>query len=150
METCSRSAVARPRDAASTSPHDRAHASAQEACSKLDARAANRSVEEVSRFRLLSAVPVALVALACSSQAALVAKGGACELATDCQNGLICEPVPVTAKTCPCQCTGNLQGVQQLPPMPDAGMALPAGDASADDDVLGMIPTSLDAASAGD
>jgi hypothetical protein len=102
----------------------------------------------VSRFRLLSTVPVALVALACSSQAALVGQGGTCELATDCKGGLIC--APVTGNSCPCTCTSSLTGVQKLPPMPDAGAGQPASDAAVDDDVLGMIPTSLDAASGGD
>jgi hypothetical protein len=98
---------------------------------------------------LLSAVPLlTLVALACSSQAALIGQGGTCELATDCENGLIC--APASGNSCPCTCTNNLKGVQKLPPMPDAGAGQPVGDATVDDDVLGMIPTSLDAASAGD
>jgi hypothetical protein len=115
----------------------------------LDARGADRSVEGVSSFRPLSVFPLVLVALACcSSQAPLVGQGGTCELATDCANGLIC--APASGKSCPCTCTSNLQGIQQLPPAPDAGPGLPAADAAPDDDVAGLIPTMLDAASGAD
>jgi hypothetical protein len=61
----------------------------------------------------------------CSSKASLVGAGGACELATDCENGLICFKSV---------CTSDLSGAQQLPPTPDAGgAAVAAKDATAPD-----------------
>ena len=62
------------------------------------------------------AVLVSLAALvpACSSKAALVGSGTACELATDCQDGLYCYKG---------FCTGDAGAAQQLAPTPDAGAA---------------------------
>lgn len=81
----------------------------------------------------MSAALVALVIAGCSSKAALVGAGGACEQVTDCAPGLICVP---NAKTGTSTCSADLSGVQQLPPSPDAGQpdsAAPndAGDAAA-------------------
>ncbi len=103
------------------------------------------------RFVFFVAVPLGVmtfVAFACSSQATLVGQGGSCQLATDCEDGLIC--APQSGKSCPCICTNNLNGIEQLPPTPDGGAGLPAGDATANDDVVGLIPTSVDAAGTGD
>jgi len=86
----------------------------------------------------------AALALACSGQAAPVGQGGQCELASDCANGLICAPQPNGTSIC----TSNLGSIQELPPTPDGGAALPVGDANVNEDV--QIPTSVPEASAGD
>ncbi len=95
----------------------------------LDARSADRSVVGVRRSPLgivivgISALSGVALVPACSSQAALVGQGGQCELASDCQNGLICAPQQTGASMCPCVCTSDLSGVQKLPPSTDAGGA---------------------------
>jgi hypothetical protein len=78
--------------------------------------------------------PLALAATlapACSTQAPLVAQGGQCTLATDCQDGLICAPQKKGSNACPCVCTNDLSGVQQLPPAGDAATAAGTKDAGA-------------------
>ena len=85
-----------------------------------------------------------LATFACSSQAALVGQGGACEVVTDCQDGLICAPEKNDAGS---TCTNVLTGVQQLPPTPPGADAGPVGDANVNDDV--SIPTSLPDSSGG-
>jgi hypothetical protein len=76
----------------------------------------------------------------CSSQAAPVEQGGACEVVTDCAGGLICAPAK-GATACPCTCTNNLSGVQELPPTPDAGkQAVPTADTGAASDDGGATP----------
>jgi hypothetical protein len=86
------------------------------------------------------------IVVACSSQAPLVGQGGQCQLATDCQDGLICAPAK-GSNVCPCTCTSDLSGVQQLPPTPDAGPGQAAADVQVSDDV--QIPTSVPEASSG-
>jgi hypothetical protein len=92
--------------------------------SKLDARCTDRSVEGVRSFRVFLSVTFAtagVVAFACSTKAPLVAAGGDCQLATDCDDGLICVPQKANSNGCPCYCTGDAGSVQQLPPAADAG-----------------------------
>ncbi len=95
---------------------------------------------------LLATLAFAVLAGACSAQAPLVAQGGACQLATDCQDGLICAP----QKSGGSICTSNLGSIQKLPPtptQPDGGGGL--SDADITDDVTGSIPTSLPEAGGG-
>jgi hypothetical protein len=96
----------------------------------------------------LPLAPLLTLATACSSAAPPVGQGGQCEVATDCENGLICEP----QKNGTSICSNNLTGVQQLPPSADAGGAAPAPtpDAAAVSDSGPTIPTSVPEASAGD
>ncbi len=99
-------------------------------------------------MRTALALLAALAGAGCSSQAPLVGPGGACQLATDCQAGLICAPARGGGSTC----TSNLSGVVQLPPTPDGGMAeggaaQAAGDAAPSDDV--SVPTSVPDGSGG-
>ena len=99
-------------------------------------------------FGLPGLLAMTAAAMACSSPAALVGQGGACEVATDCQNGLICIPEKNDAGSV---CSNNLNSVQQLPPTPpgaDAGTT--SDDAEANEDAVGLIPTSLPDATAGD
>lgn len=89
---------------------------------------------------LLATLTSAVLAGACSSQAPLVGQGGACQLVTDCQDGLICAP----QKSGGSICTNNLGSIQKLPPtptQPDGGGGL--SDADISDDVTGSIPLSL-------
>ena len=85
------------------------------------------------RVRRAVAVAVALVlpavlALACSSSPALVAAGGDCFAASDCQPGLVCVP----QKNGPRVCSSDLTQVTGRPPEEgDAAMA-EAGEAATD------------------
>ena len=91
-----------------------------------------------------------VLALACSAKAPLVAQGGDCQLATDCQDGLICVPQTTGSNACPCICTNSSGTVQQLPPAADAG-----GKPAANPDAAGVAdsassPPAQDGAAAGD
>ena len=65
----------------------------------------------------------ALLALACSSPAALVGAGGQCEQATDCQEGLVCIPQSNGTRIC----SNDLQAIQntEIDSGTDATMAIP-------------------------
>jgi hypothetical protein len=94
----------------------------------------SRSVSLLALAIAALAAPFVFLAPACSSQAAPVEQGGACEVVTDCAGGLICAPAK-GATVCPCTCTSNLSGVQQLPPSADAGnQAVAKGDAAVNGD----------------
>jgi hypothetical protein len=83
------------------------------------------------------------VILACSSTPKLVAAGGDCFQATDCQEGLVCAPdMTMGGKR---TCTSDLTGLQKLPMMPgvDAGPARDAGDAGVSDAPMMMMDTSV-------
>ena len=78
--------------------------------------------------------------LACSAKAPLVGQGGDCQLATDCQDGLICAPQKTGSTACPCTCTNSTQGVQQLPPAADAGKPAASADAATTTDSAPPAP----------
>ena len=95
-------------------------------------------------FLLGTVVAVCGVVWACSSSPKLVAAGGDCFQATDCQEGLICAPDMSTAGKR--SCTSDLTGIQKVPMMPavDAGRR-DAGDAASDAPMMldtGPIPDS--------
>jgi hypothetical protein len=94
----------------------------------------------------LATLALAALATACSSAAPLVGQGGACQLATDCKDGLICAP----QKSGGSICTNNLGSVQQLPPTPPQPDSGAPSDAAVNDDATGLIPTTLPEASASD
>ena len=93
------------------------------------------------RLRRTVAVTVALVfpavlALACSSSPALVAAGGDCFAASDCQPGLVCVP----QKNGPRVCSSDLTQVTGRPPAEgDAAMA-EAGEAATPDAPVADAP----------
>jgi hypothetical protein len=80
-------------------------------------------------YGCLTLAITASVVSACSSKAQLAGQGGECNVATDCQPGLVCEP----QKSGSSLCSNNLGSIQQLPPTPDSGAPQAASDASADD-----------------
>ena len=87
----------------------------------------------------------AVLALACSSSPALVAAGGDCFAASDCEPGLVCVP----QKNGPRVCSSDLSQVTGRPPAEgDAAMAEAgeAGEAGADAPVAdGPEPDALPA-----
>jgi hypothetical protein len=74
-------------------------------------------MRRVFLFGVLAVVPLVLSA-ACSS-ASLVPSGGTCFQSIDCQLGLVCiYPMGGDAGSC----TSNLNSIDDVPPLPDAGM----------------------------
>jgi hypothetical protein len=75
---------------------------------------------------------------ACSSSAKLVAAGGACSLASDCQEGLVCIPTPgaSTGRSC----SSDLSTIQETE-LPDTGPDTGEGGAGDDDGAIATYPT---------
>ena len=90
---------------------------------------------------LANVVAVCGIMVACSSSPKLVAAGGECFQATDCQEGLICAPdMSMAGKR---TCTSDLTGIQKVPMMPaaDSGPRRDAGDAASDAPMMMMMDT---------
>jgi hypothetical protein len=105
-----------------------------------------RTVGRVGRLTWLSAALGACFAAlavdsACSSTASLVAAGGACELASDCEEGLVC--IPDTSSATGRSCSSDLSSIQETE-FPDTGTdATMEGDGS-DDGAATTYPTGDD------
>ncbi len=78
---------------------------------------------------------------ACSSSASLVAAGGACELASDCVEGLVC--IPDKSSASGRSCSSDLSSIQETE-FPDTGTDATTDEDSGDGAVTTTPPTGDD------
>ena len=86
----------------------------------------------------LAALAAAGLGSACSGSAKLVGAGGACELASDCEEGLVCIPDPTaaTGRTC----SSDLTSIQKTE-LPDAAPDATLASADGGDGAIATYPT---------